>query len=152
MRLSFGKVAIRNAGDQLVVLEAAFSMFRKRFPDCDGMPVSLRVVKKLRICKNAIAYCRVDGNRYLVYIESDFEDSVAVTALFHELVHVRQRWLGFLDNSYRVGYRVWKGVEYEMVSPSVDWEGYRALPWEDEAFTVEKRLSRKFKRYLKGVV
>ena len=64
-------------------------------------------------------------------IEEDF-----ITAIFHEMVHVRQHERGDLKD---LGIRKkWKGEEYLHIFSTTD--EYMALPWEEEAYRLQEEL------------
>lgn len=55
-----------------------------------------------------------------------------LTTLAHELIHADQMQRGDLKINGN-GTVVWKGVEYEAVSPKNNYDKYRNFPWEKEA-------------------
>lgn len=68
-------------------------------------------------------------------IEEDF-----VTAIFHEMVHVRQHERGQLKDKGIV--KSWKGTEYISIYDTVD--TYKKLPWEEEAYRLQEEMYNKW--------
>lgn len=63
-----------------------------------------------------------------------------ITALFHEMVHVRQHCRGWLKDKGPI--KVWKGVEWIAAYSTVD--EYMALPWEAEAYKLQEEMYEKW--------
>ena len=68
-------------------------------------------------------------------IEEDF-----VTAIFHEMVHVKQHERGELKDKGVV--KSWKGEEHITAFSTTD--EYMALPWEEEAYRLQEEIYNKW--------
>jgi len=68
-------------------------------------------------------------------IEEDF-----VTAIFHEMVHVKQHERGELKDRGIV--KSWKGEEHITAFSTTD--EYMALPWEEEAYRLQEEIYNKW--------
>jgi len=68
-------------------------------------------------------------------IEEDF-----VTAIFHEMVHVRQHERGQLKDKGVI--KSWKGEDYIGIYDTVD--TYMNLPWEEEAYRLQEEIYNKW--------
>jgi hypothetical protein len=80
----------------------------------------------------------IDKHDYEVEINKSYSVTNMITTLFHELVHVRQYETGDLVSAEgKKPYR-WKG--------KVCRADYADQPWEIEAFDLEKKMLRNFKR------
>lgn len=63
-----------------------------------------------------------------------------LTALFHEMVHVRQYERNHLKDDGIV--KTWKGEEYIYIYNTVD--QYKAFPWEEEAYRLQEDMVTKW--------
>lgn len=84
-----------------------------------------------------------DGLHYSIekgFHEVDLQKGLSkedlLTALFHELVHVRQYERGHLKDNGIV--KSWKGEDYIYMFNSV--EQYKAFPWEEEAYRLQEEM------------
>lgn len=80
-------------------------------------------------------------NYYVLYVKENVYNLHYI--LCHELVHLEQYERGDLKISNDFSTVTWKGVTYTKEYPYTDRE------WEDEAFRLETKLWKKFKKKLK---
>ena len=87
---------------------------------------------------------RPDRSReFSILIERDLSDNLLLRTLAHEMVHVKQHAKGELRCSLRhANLNRWKGETIDD-----DKVKYRDLPWEKEAFSMERPLVKEFKEY-----
>ena len=79
-----------------------------------------------------------DERDYVINIDKKQNYDDFVTAIFHELVHVKQTEEGDLS----IDGKSWKGKLYKTDHMEVD---YEHLPWEIEAFKLEEKMWKEFK-------
>jgi len=81
----------------------------------------------------------VDGNIGQISINRDITSSQLIPTIFHEMVHIKQ----IFSNDLVIGEgklpSTWKGSYYTDSS-------YKELPWEQEAFELERHMMEKFER------
>lgn len=82
----------------------------------------------------------VDTNEHEIELQQGLIEEDLATALFHEMVHVRQHCRGRLKDNGVI--KVWDGVEYLSLYSTV--EEYMALPWEEEAYRLQEELYTKW--------
>tara|TARA_B100001115_G_scaffold107817_1_gene79531 strand:+ start:82 stop:504 length:423 start_codon:yes stop_codon:yes gene_type:complete len=75
-------------------------------------------------------------------IQRGLTETELVTAVFHEMVHLRQYERNQLtDNGFTKG---WGGEEYIFVWSTI--EEYKAFPWEEEAYRLQETLFENFEK------
>jgi hypothetical protein len=87
-----------------------------------------------------------------IEIDADLTFKQTLSVLAHELVHVKQYATGQLRD-YNTSKKIkWKGDIHinEYGYHNID-TSYWNAPWEKEAYRLEKTLTRKFMRYLRGL-
>jgi hypothetical protein len=82
----------------------------------------------------------VEKGRHEIEIQQGLGDADIVTAVFHEMVHVRQHERGQLKD-YGIR-KSWKGEEYLSIYDTV--ETYKNLPWEEEAYRLQEEMYSKW--------
>ena len=84
--------------------------------------------------------CCIDKGEHEIEIQQGLIEEDFVTAIFHEMVHVRQHERGLLkDHGIR---KSWKGEEYLGIYDTVD--TYKNLPWEEEAYRLQEEMYTKW--------
>ena len=66
----------------------------------------------------------------------------------HEMVHFHQHMRGDLENGFGGFIKIWQGQPFNMFG-KLTLEEYKALPWEAEAFRLEKSIARQTYERLK---
>jgi len=82
----------------------------------------------------------VDKGEHEIEIQQGLIEEDFVTAIFHELVHVRQHERGQLKDKGIV--KSWKGEEHITAFSTTD--EYMALPWEEEAYRLQEEMYNKW--------
>lgn len=92
---------------------------------------------------SADGYClAVNPREFVIEIDSRLKGDNFITALTHEMVHVKQyaRRETMDVNTFT---KSWKGDEYVALYSTVD--EYMALPWEAEAYQLQEVLCNEYK-------
>ena len=90
----------------------------------------------------ADGYCLcVDSRTFEIQIDSRLEGDDFITALCHEMVHVKQYARGETKDVNQFT-KAWKGEEYIAMYSTV--KEYMALPWEAEAYKLQEELCEKY--------
>jgi len=108
------------------------------------MPRKQNITVDLNITEipdDADAYhCCVNKGEHEIEIQEGLIEEDFVTAIFHEMVHVRQHERGLLkDHGIR---KAWKGEEYVGIYDTT--ETYMNLPWEEEAYRLQEEMYNKW--------
>jgi len=92
----------------------------------------------------ADGYCLAVTNReFHLEIEKTLTKDDFITAVCHEMVHVKQFARGETKD-LNLFTKQWKGTEYLSAYSTVD--EYMTLPWEKEAYEMQEILLKKFKK------
>lgn len=87
-------------------------------------------------------HCCIDKGEHELEIQTGLIEEDFMTAVFHEMVHVRQHERGVLkDHGVR---KAWKGEEYIGIYDTT--ETYMNLPWEEEAYRLQEEM---YKEWIK---
>jgi hypothetical protein len=92
---------------------------------------------------HADGYClAVNPREFVIEVDSRLKGDDFITALTHEMVHVKQYARGETKdvNTFT---KSWKGDEYISMYSTVD--EYMALPWEAEAYELQEVLCNEYK-------
>lgn len=81
-------------------------------------------------------------NQYVLFVRSDI--SGLQTIICHEMVHLQQYDAGKLKMSQDCKTVWWNGEKFDATSE------YSSREWEDEAFSLQNKLWRNFKKYKKN--
>ena len=85
-------------------------------------------------------HCCIDKGEHELEIQTGLIEEDFMTAVFHEMVHVRQHERGLLkDHGVR---KAWKGEEYVGIYDTA--ETYMNLPWEEEAYRLQEEIYTKW--------
>lgn len=123
---------------------------RKMAYDAVNFAIKYLMPRKRNLCveltitdipDDADAYhCCIEKGEHEIEIQSGLIEEDFMTAIFHEMVHVRQHERGILkDNGIR---KAWKGEEYFSLFSTTD--EYMALPWEEEAYRLQEEIYNKW--------
>jgi len=85
-------------------------------------------------------HLHVDKYEHNIELQTGLPTDDLVTALFHEMVHVRQHERCQMKDRGLI--KVWDGVEYLSLYSTVD--EYMRLPWEAEAYKLQEELYTKW--------
>jgi len=108
-------------------------------------------MKTLDICvqlsndmEHADGYClAVDNREFVIEVDSRLRGDDFLTALTHEMVHVKQHARGELkDNTLAL--KKWKGEEWITLYSTI--EEYMSFPWEKEAYELQEVLCNEYKQ------
>ena len=111
----------------------------KLMPRIRTLDISLSI-KQIEDKVDGYCLC-VDNRTFEIEIQSGIDYANFVTAIFHEMVHVKQHVRKELvDNGF---IKKWKGEEWICMFTTVD--QYMKLPWETEAYKVQEELYEKWK-------
>ena len=98
-------------------------------------------VNVVDIPDDADAYhCCVEKNYHEIEIQQGLIEEDFVTAIFHEMVHVKQHERGELKD-YGIR-KAWKGEEHISIFSTTD--EYMELPWEEEAYRLQEEMYTKW--------
>ena len=107
---------------------------QKLMPRMRTLDISLEIVK---IEDKVDGYCLcVDPRTYEIEIQSGIDYADFVTAIFHEMVHVKQHARKELIDKGLI--KKWKGEDWICMFTTVD--EYMKLPWEEEAYRLQEEL------------
>lgn len=85
-------------------------------------------------------HCCIEKGQHEIEVQTGLIEEDFVTAIFHEMVHVKQHERGELkDHGVR---KAWKGEEYISLFSTTD--EYMALPWEEEAYRLQEKMYKKW--------
>ena len=85
-------------------------------------------------------HCCIDKGEHELEIQTGLIEEDFMTAVLHEMVHVRQYERGLLkDHGVR---KAWKGEEYVGIYDTT--ETYMNLPWEEEAYRLQEEIYTKW--------
>ena len=94
--------------------------------------------------QEADGYCLAVTNReFNLEIEKTLTEDDFITAICHEMVHVKQFARGETKD-VNLFTKQWKGTDYLSAYSTVD--EYMTLPWEKEAYEMQEILLKKFKK------
>lgn len=82
----------------------------------------------------------VDKYEHNIELQTGLIEEDLVTALFHEMVHVRQSERCQMKDKGLI--KIWNGVEYLSLYSTVD--EYMSLPWEAEAYKLQEEMYTKW--------
>ena len=112
-------------------------------------------MKTLDICIQLDKLCDVDGyclavtdREFNLEIEKTLTDDDFITAVCHEMVHVKQFARGETKD-INMFTKQWKGTEYLSAYSTVS--EYLRLPWEKEAYELQEVLCNSYKKNLKKI-
>jgi len=81
-------------------------------------------------------HCDIEKGYHEVELQKGLIEENLITALFHEMVHVKQSERNEMKDKGII--KVWKGVEYLNIFSTVD--EYKSLPWEEEAYRLQEEM------------
>ena len=97
----------------------------------------------------ADGYCLAITNReFHLEIEKTLTEDDFITAVCHEMVHVKQFARGETKD-VNLFTKLWKGAEYLSAYSTID--EYMKLPWEKEAYEMQETLLKRFRNRDKNV-
>ena len=124
--------------EQRMAFDAVNFAIKKLMPRKRNLTVEITITD---IPDDADAYhCCIDKGEHEIEVQSGLIEEDFMTAIFHEMVHVRQHERGLLkDHGIR---KAWKGEEYIGIYDTT--ETYMNLPWEEEAYRLQEELYNKW--------
>jgi len=94
--------------------------------------------------ENADGYClSVDNREFVIEIDSRLKGDDFITAITHEMVHVKQHARNELKDCKAIALKKWKGEDHIALYTTV--EEYMNLPWEEEAYRLQEVLLNEYK-------
>tara|TARA_A200000159_G_C7322721_1_gene339539 strand:+ start:1094 stop:1522 length:429 start_codon:yes stop_codon:yes gene_type:complete len=121
-----------------LVLEEALAYAKKYLKLSDASYVLIEFTKDC----DAFGYAHDEGDHdYHIEINKTYNVSLMLGTLFHELTHIQQYESGRLVITHGEDPDMWEGL---LVTAQYDDQ-----PWEQEAFDLEKKMLRNFKRNFK---
>ena len=129
--------------EQRMVHDAFNFALKYLMPRKKNLTVDISIVD---IPDDAEAYhCCIDKGEHEIEIQKGLIEEDFISAIFHEMVHVRQHERGTLkDHGIR---KSWKGEEHLGLYSTTD--EYMALPWEEEAYRLQEEM---YKKWIKTAV
>ena len=124
--------------EQRLAYDAVNFALNYLMPRKKNLSIDVNVVD---IPDDADAYhCCVEKNYHEIEIQQGLIEEDFVTAIFHEMVHVKQHERGELkDHGIR---KAWKGEEHISIFSTTD--EYMKLPWEEEAYRLQEEMYTKW--------
>ena len=93
-------------------------------------------VNLVNIKSEAIGFCmEEDKNQFEIELDKKLSIKDMVTALCHEMVHVKQFAKKEMVDGIKTGVPIWKSKKISLNT------NYWDLPWEKEAYRMEKKLA-----------
>ena len=93
-------------------------------------------VNLLNIKSEAVGFCmEEDKNQFEIELDKKLSIKDMVTALCHEMVHVKQFAKKEMVDGIKTGVPIWKSKKISLNT------NYWDLPWEKEAYRMEKKLA-----------
>jgi len=121
-----------------LVLEEALTYAKKYLKLSDASYVLIEFTKDC----DTFGYAHNEGdNDYHIEINKNHTVPLMLGTLFHELTHIRQYETGRLIMTPNDDGAVWEGLYVEAE--------YDDQPWEEEAYDLERKMLRNFKRNFK---
>lgn len=124
--------------EQRMAYDAVNFAIKKLMPRKRNLQIEVSIAD---IPGDADAYhCCIDKGEHEIEVQKGLIEEDFMTAIFHEMVHVRQHERGDLkDHGVR---KAWKGEEYIGIYDTT--ETYMNLPWEEEAYRLQEELYEKW--------
>lgn len=124
--------------EQRMAFDAVNFAIKQLMPRKRNLQVELSITD---IPDDADAYhCCITKGEHEIEVQTGLIEEDFMTAIFHEMVHVRQHERGLLkDHGIR---KAWKGEEYFGIYDSK--ETYMNLPWEEEAYRLQEEIYEKW--------
>ena len=124
--------------EQRMVHDAFNFALKYLMPRKKNLTVDISIVD---IPDDAEAYhCCIAKGEHEIEVQKGLIEEDFISAIFHEMVHVRQHERGTLkDHGIR---KSWKGEEHLGLYSTTD--EYMALPWEEEAYRLQEEMYEKW--------
>ena len=124
--------------EQRMAYDAVNFAIKKLMPRKRNLQIEVSIAD---IPGDADAYhCCIDKGEHEIEVQKGLIEEDFMTAVFHEMVHVRQHERRDLkDHGVR---KAWKGEEYIGIYDTT--ETYMNLPWEEEAYRLQEELYEKW--------
>ena len=114
---------------------------KKLMPRMKTLDILLYLEKNM---DRADGYCLAESKRsFVLEIDSRLKGDDFITAITHEMVHVKQYARGETTDVNQFT-KSWKGEEYISLYSTV--EEYMELPWEEEAYRLQETLCEEYKQ------
>ena len=108
-------------------------MIKKLLPRFRTLDITVNLVT---IKSEAIGFCmEQDKNQFEIELDKKISIKDMVTALCHEMVHVKQFARKEMVDGIKTGVARWKTKTIPLIT------NYWDLPWEKEAYRMEKKLA-----------
>ncbi|MDB4339489.1 hypothetical protein OAA57_00540 [bacterium] len=134
IEISGGKKKERILAERVAEWTISKLMPRMRTLDID--------IKFVNFTDKVDGYCLcVSLREFQIELQKGLDDPDMITALIHELVHVKQHARKELIDNGMI--KKWKGEEYLHIFTTVD--QYMSLPWEEEAYRLQEELYEEWK-------
>jgi hypothetical protein len=113
-----------------------YYMITKLMPRLRNIEIEVQLKKMNE--DTAVGYCMMgdDKRQYEIEVSKDLSIKDFVMTLCHEMVHVKQYVRGEMDDWNGMGVARWKNTK---VMPETN---YYDLPWEKEAYMLQKSLAK----------
>ena len=114
---------------------------KKLMPRMKTLDILLYLEKNM---DRADGYCLAESKRsFVLEIDSRLKGDDFITAITHEMVHVKQYARGETKDVNQFT-KSWKGEEYISLYSTL--EEYMELPWEEEAYRLQETLCEEYKQ------
>ena len=114
---------------------------KKLMPRMKTLDILLYLEKNM---DRADGYCLAESKQsFVLEIDSRLKGDDFITAITHEMVHVKQYARGETKDVNQFT-KSWKGEEYISLYSTL--EEYMELPWEEEAYRLQETLCEEYKQ------
>ena len=131
--MNFIEVNGGNKTQREICENVAHHMISKLLPRFRTLDITINL---LNIKSEAIGFCMMqEKNQFEIEIDKKLSIKEMVTALCHEMVHVKQFARKEMVDGIETGVARWKSKKISLDT------NYWDLPWEKEAYRMEKKLA-----------
>ena len=131
--MNFVEINGGNKTQREICEKVAHHMISKLLPRFRTLDITINLVN---IKSEAVGFCMMeDKNIFEIEIDKKLSIKDMVTALCHEMVHVKQFARKEMVDGIKTGVARWKSKTIPLTT------NYWDLPWEKEAYRMEKKLA-----------
>ena len=135
--MNFVTVTGGNKTQRKVAETTTHQMIAELLPRFRTLDIEVKLKKFTKTDRDAIGWCLMEDNNrtFVIEINKDIGITELVTTICHEMVHVKQYARNEMNDGIVKGHARWKS---KMIPEDTN---YWDLPWEKEAYRMEKKLA-----------